>query len=149
MTSLNRAEIEAAETALSEGKKEVVFADRLLEGWAYDSRHTGLPRTSARGTLAAYCPEVLTDSALVARALALELTDDQFLAIDHSVGKLPPPLRRIVFIEYQRLGPQRQKARQMNLKLGEYRERLVAARWGVYLQLLPAVERWRAEFSDE
>jgi DNA-directed RNA polymerase specialized sigma24 family protein len=149
VTTLTRGQIQAAETALDEGKKEVRFADRLLEGWAYDSRHTGLPATVTHCTLAAYRPPAETDSVVAARAMSLELTDDQFLAIDRSVGKLPPSLKRIVFIEYWRHGPQRQKARAMNLKYGEYRERLVAARWGVYLLLQPAVERWRSEFGGE
>lgn len=146
MTPENTPNLELTEQAYAEGKDEVKFVDRLLEAWLYLSRHTGLPVLETRCPLGAMIKRDPADCAVEARARVMDLTDSQFLAIDQAVARLPAPLRRVVFVEYWQSGSARQKARRMRPALThlEYRQRLNAAQWALYVALLPDVERWRA-----
>lgn len=147
MTPLNRTEIEDAETAREEGKREVRMADRFLEGYVWSSRNTGLPRLGTHCTLARYRPTEEPESAPAARARQLDLNDAQFIAIDRVVGRLPRALRRMVWVEYSWAAPRRAKARELRITHLDYRQRLNAAQWAVYAALTPDIDRWAHELG--
>jgi hypothetical protein len=147
MTRLRAAEIEAADTAVDEGKIEVRMADRFLEGWLWVSRNTGLPRQDTACTLGRLSKPTEPEAAPAARARVLDLDDQQFLAIDRAVGRLPRALRRMVFVEYGWAAPQRAKARELRLTHLDYRQRLNAAQWAVYAALTPHIDRWWHELG--
>lgn len=146
MSARNTPDFSAAELAYNEGKDEVKFADHLLEAWAWLSRNTGLPRQTTHCSLGAMVKRDPTEDALAARVQVLDLSDEQFARIDREVGRLPKPLRRVVWTEYWRPGSGKQKARSMSPPMTyiDYRQRLNAAQWALYSALLPDVERWRS-----
>lgn len=144
MTRVSRAEIDASE----EGREEVFFVDRLLEGWAWYARNTGLPRLTTKCSLGSLQKADDQGEASAARARVLELTDGQFLLIDQTVASLPKALRRIVWGEYWHPAPLKVKARRASLTVLEYRQRLNAARWAVYVSLQPSTDWWRRAFPE-
>lgn len=134
--------------ALEEGRDEVVFTDKLLEAWMWDSRNTGLPPQGTACTLARYARSDDPEAAPPESVRVLDLTDQQFVRIDRAVSKLPKALSRMVWVEYTSPAPMRSKATRMRLSYADYRGRLLAARWAVYAALQPDVERWHAALRD-
>lgn len=142
---MNKLRTADAMAEYQEGRSEVEFVDRLLEAWSYCSRHTTLPRQDTHCSLAGVMkPEPNPESVIAARARVLDLNDAQFAQIDKSICRLPRVLKRVVFLEYGRPGPQRAKAKQLKISHHDYRARLAAAQWAVYIGLMPDVDRWRS-----
>jgi hypothetical protein len=134
-----------AQSLYDESKSEVVYVDRLLEAWAWCGRNTSMPRLSTHCSLAHVIvskPE--PGSVVAARARSLDLDDAQFALIDRAVCRLPATLKKIVLSEYWHGGQQSAKAKHLNLSRTDYRGRLAAAQWAVYILLLPDIEQWRS-----
>jgi hypothetical protein len=134
-----------AQSLYDEGRSEVVYVDRLLEAWAWCGRNTTLPRLTTHCSLAHVIqskPE--PGSVVAARARVLDLDDERFAQIDRAVCRLPAALKRVVMVEYWKPGPQRAKAKQLGIPREDYRGRLAAAQWAIYILLLPEIEQWRS-----
>ena len=117
---------------------EVLFVDRVLEGWASWAHDDGIDlRPTCAGDL--WKVQVI----IKASTGILRMSDDAFVLIDQRIAGLPRRLRRAIFVEYTNQGTSTEKARFMGLNRIAYRERLTAAQWSLYAALMPQIETWR------
>lgn len=123
---------------------ETKYVDILLEGWAKWAR-------GERG------PVPPTPAGIVLRIpfereprYELRISDDEFTLVDARVAQIADRLRQIVELEYRgffrgrrHLLSQEEKWHRLGLKRIAYRQRLHAAQWTLYSNLLPDVDKWR------
>jgi hypothetical protein len=117
---------------------ETKFIDRLLEGWAKWARNTGIDQ---RPTCAGDLWQI--QAIIEVGTYVMQITDDGFTLVDQRIANLPGRLRGIVFVEYMAAGTSEHKAHRLGLNRLGYRQRLHAAQWTLYANLLPEIDNWR------
>lgn len=119
---------------------ETKFVDRVLEGWAAWARNDGIDlRPTSFGEL------WQIQAILEAKDYVLVMTDDAFVTVDQAITHLPRRLRFTVMVEYRDSRSSDQKAKALGLNRLAYRQRLHAAQWMLFRDLLPSLDGWRQE----
>lgn len=131
------------EPAEPKDASETKFIDRVLEGWAKWARNSGINQQPVAFGQMFKSPAIIEVGDYV-----LELTDDNFCLVDNKIAHLPRRLHAIVFVEYMGPGPSsKERAARMGLAYLAYRQRLHAAQWTLYANLLPHVDALKRNAS--
>lgn len=118
--------------------EEAGFAHQLLLSWAAWVYGCGKLNAKSAGA-------VLGITATSELQGAKKLTEEQLLAIDRAIAKLPMKMRRMIRVHYQSSEDEPMARRYIRLGLEriQYRSFLLGTQVALYACLMPAVDEWR------
>jgi DNA-directed RNA polymerase specialized sigma24 family protein len=115
--------------------QEVSFMDHAVESWVWWSYGVGPQEPISFARLVKMKSESVSGH-------LLKLTEEQYMALDSAIAKLPKRMQRVIEIEYREGGTGEQKAHRLGLTRREFRGRVEAMLSTLYGELLPDIQFW-------